>query len=176
VFDGPALAARGLSLRPARDADLPFLRALFETARPDAAILAAWPEQVRRPFLDQQFQFQTIHYARVYPDADRLLVLADGGAIGRMILWRQPEQWCVVDIALLPAWRSQGIGTLLLQRIKAAAAAAAARCVRLSVDVRNPARRLYERLGFATVEEGDGMANVEMAWQAPAPSAQLNTA
>jgi ribosomal protein S18 acetylase RimI-like enzyme len=173
VLDGPALAARGLSLRPACDGDAPFLRELFETARPDAAILAAWPELVRRPFLDQQFQFQTLHYARVYPDADRLLVIADGVPIGRMILSRQFEQWCVVDIALLPAWRSQGLGTLLLQRVKAAAATAAP-CVRLSVDVRNPARRLYERLGFAAVEERDGMANVEMEWRAP--PAQLNTA
>lgn len=173
MLDGPALAARGLSLRAARDADVPFLRALFETARPDAAMLAAWPEDVRRPFLDQQFQFQTIHYARAHPDADRLLVIADGVPIGRMILWRRPEQWCVVDIALLPAWRGQGIGTLLLQRVKAAAATAAP-CVRLSVDGRNPARRLYKRLGFTAVEEGDGMANVEMEWRAP--SAQLNTA
>lgn len=174
MFDGPALTARGLSLRPARDADAPFLRALFETARPDAAILAAWPEQVRRPFLDQQFQFQTIHYARVYPDADRLLVTADGAPIGRLIVSRQPEQWCVVDIALLPAWRGQGIGALLVQSIQAAARRARAPCVRLSVDVRNPARRLYARLGFAAVEEADGMANVEMAWRAP--PGQLNTA
>jgi ribosomal protein S18 acetylase RimI-like enzyme len=174
VFDGPALTARGLSLRPARDADGPFLRALFETARPDAAILAAWPEAIRRPFLDQQFQFQTIHYARVYPDADHMLVIADGAPIGRIIVSRQPEQWCVVDIALLPVWRGQGIGTLLVQAIQAAARRARAPCVRLSVEVRNPARRLYERLGFTAVEEGVGMANVEMAWQRP--PAQLNTA
>jgi ribosomal protein S18 acetylase RimI-like enzyme len=174
VFSGPALTARGLSLRAARDADAPLLRALFETARPDAAVLAAWPELVRRPFLDQQFQFQTLHYARVYPDADRLLVIADGAAIGRMILSRQIEQWCVVDIALLPAWRGQGIGTLLLQTVKAAAEGASVPCMRLSVDGRNPARRLYQRLGFAAVGERDGMANVEMEWRAP--SAQLNTA
>ena len=86
MFDDPALTARGLVLRPARGEDAPFLRALFETARPDAAILAAWPEAVRKPFLDQQFHFQTIHYARVYPDADRLIVVADGAPVGRVIV------------------------------------------------------------------------------------------
>jgi len=165
VFDDPALAARGLVLRPAREEDAPFLRALFETARPDAAILAAWPEAARKLFLDQQFHFQTIHYARAYPDADRLLVVAaDSTPIGRLIVSRAPAQWCLVDIALLPAWRGRGVGTLLLQTLQAGARRAGAPCLRLTVDVQNPARRLYERLGFVTEEEG--IPAVAMRWPA----------
>jgi ribosomal protein S18 acetylase RimI-like enzyme len=162
VFDDPALGARRLSLRPAREEDTPFLRALFETSRPDAAILAAWPEAVRGPFLDQQFHFQTIHYARMYPDADRLVVVAGGSAIGRMIVSRQPAEWCLVDIALLPDWRGQGCGTALVRTVQAAACRARAACVRLTVDFQNPARRLYQRLGFVTAEEG--IPAVAMSW------------
>jgi ribosomal protein S18 acetylase RimI-like enzyme len=163
VFEGPALTARGLRLLPARDADAPFLRSLFETARPDAAILAAWPDEIRRPFLDQQFRFQTTHYTRVYPEADRLLITVDGTPIGRIILSREAEAWCLVDIALVPARRGQGFGTLLMQSIQAAARRARTRCVRLTVDMHNPARRLYERLGFRVEEES--IPAVAMSWR-----------
>lgn len=164
MFDDPALTARGIFLQPTREEDTPFQRALFETARPDAVILAAWPDAVRRPFLDQQFQFQTLHYARVYPDADWLLVVGNGAPVGRLIVWRAPAEWRLVDIALLPAWRGQGLGTLLLQTIQAGARQAGAPCLRLMVDMQNPARRLYERLGFVTEEES--IPAVSMRWQA----------
>ncbi len=174
MFDHPGLTARGVTLRAAGDEDAAFLRALFETARPDAVFLAAWPEAARGAFLDRQFGFQTLHYARAYPDAERLLVLKDGAAVGRLILDRAAAQWCLVDIALLPAWRGQGIGTLLLQTALAEAAQASADAVHLSVHPRNPARRLYERLGFVAMDEEPGAANVAMTWR-PAPP-QLKTA
>lgn len=178
MFDNPALAARGLSFRPAEDSDRPFLRGLFETARIDAGLLAAWPDEVRRPFLDQQFHFQTVHYARAYPEADRWLVLAASQSIGRMILSRTPEEWWLVDIALVPAWRGCRVGTQLLQAIQGAARAASAPCVRLTVDMQNPARRLYERLGF-TVEQ-ECIPALAMIWRTGpaglAEAAQLNTA
>lgn len=164
MYDDSALSVRGLRLRPALDADTPFERALFETARRDAAILAAWPEAVRRLFLDQQFHFQTIHYARVYRDADRLVVVADGAPIGRLIVCRAPAQWYLVDIALLPAWRGHGIGTLLVQMIQQGARRAGARGVELTVDFQNPARKLYERLGFRADDEG--IPAVAMSWRA----------
>ena len=163
MFAAPALKKRGLSLRPAREADASFQRALFETARADAAILLAWPEAVRRPFLDQQFRFQTVHYAQVYPDADRLLVLAQGAPVGRLIVSRAPAHWCLVDLALMPAWRGRGIGTLLLKAVQAAARRAGVPSFRLMVEPRNPARRLYERLGFAEI--ADHQVGVEMEWR-----------
>ncbi len=164
MFDDAAARGRGLSLRPAREKDASFLRALFETSRPDAAILAAWPEAVRRPFLDQQFHFQTIHYARIYPDADRLLIVTEGQPVGRVIVSRLPDEWCLVDIALLPDWRGKGIGTLLIRSIQAAARRAGAPRVQLTVDVQNRARKLYERLGF--VAGAESIPAVAMSWRA----------
>jgi len=165
-----AFASEGLSLRPASDADLAFERALFETARTDAALMAPWPEDVRRPFLDQQFHFQTVHYARAYPDAERSIVLSQAEPIGRLILDRPGGTWTLVDIALMPAWRSKGIGGALVAAILAAAATAGAR-VSLSVEAINPARALYERLGFVVVEEQ--LPHLVMEWRG---QAQLNTA
>ena len=162
-------------LRPAREHDAAFERALFESARPDAALIAAWPAEARRSFLDQQFDFQSRHYARAYADAERLIVLKDGAPAGRMILHRAGAEWCLVDIALLPIWCGQGIGTLLMQAVLAEATQCAAGLVRLSVDPRNPARRLYARLGFAAAEEEEGLASVGMVWR-PGEQSQLKTA
>ncbi|HVZ52489.1 MAG TPA: GNAT family N-acetyltransferase [Pseudolabrys sp.] len=160
-----ALVCAGHSLRRADDGDLPFQRMLFERARPDLAVLAAWPEAVRAPFLDQQFHFQTAHYARVYPQAERLILLAGEDAIGRLILDCAAERWCLVDIALLPAWRGRGIGEALLRAIQTQAVQAGAGAVELMVESINPARRLYERLGFAAV--ADEPPHVAMTWSAP---------
>jgi GNAT superfamily N-acetyltransferase len=121
-----AVASAGYALRAATEADAAFERILFETARPDAAVLAAWPEAMRKPFLDQQFQFQSLHYRRSYPQAFRGVALAGDVPIGRLILDRGGEEWCVVDIALLPAFRGRGLGGALLRAIQAEAADAGA--------------------------------------------------
>lgn len=143
-----AFASSGYALRAASEADAAFQRVLFETARPDAALLAGWPEAMRKPFLDQQFHFQTVHYARMYPKAERLIVTADGGEIGRLILHRAAVPWQIVDIALLPSSRGRGLGAALLDAVLTAAAEARAGVV-LQVEMGNPARRLYARAGFS---------------------------
>ena len=57
-----------------------------------------------------------------------------------------------MDIALLPEYRGRGIGTALLEELLVEADATGRR-VTIHVERFNPARRLYERLGF--VEAGD---------------------
>ncbi|MEO1210726.1 MAG: GNAT family N-acetyltransferase [Cyanobacteria bacterium J06638_20] len=57
-------------------------------------------------------------------------------------------------IALVPDYRSQGIGTALLTRLLEAAQVKYP-AVSLSVRDRNPAVRLYERLGFVKVAGSD---------------------
>jgi ribosomal protein S18 acetylase RimI-like enzyme len=60
-----------------------------------------------------------------------------------------------LTVAVLPAYRGQGVGTQLLTALLRMAATHY-RAVSLSVWKENPARRLYERLGFVTVRE-DGV-------------------
>jgi GNAT superfamily N-acetyltransferase len=55
-----------------------------------------------------------------------------------------------LTIAILPGYRGQGIGTALLTHLLEAARGRYA-AVSLSVARENPARRLYERLGFEVV-------------------------
>lgn len=62
-----------------------------------------------------------------------------------------------LSLALLPEYRGEGVGTALLKRLLEEAAARYT-AVSLSVSKGNPARKLYERLGFAVIREDDTSA------------------
>jgi ribosomal protein S18 acetylase RimI-like enzyme len=57
-----------------------------------------------------------------------------------------------LSIAVLPGYRGQGIGTKLLARLFQELQDLGVKSVSLSVDLRNPAVRLYERFGFTIAE------------------------
>jgi RimJ/RimL family protein N-acetyltransferase len=165
------LAREGLSLRAARESDRAFQRALFAAARPDAPFLAAWPAEQREPFLDSQFHFQSVHYAQHHAGADFLILEQGGAPIGRLILDRTGRDWCVVDIALVPQTRGQGIGTKVLRAVQDAVGAAGAAGIELSVEIMNGgAHALYARLGFVAGEDPDNGAHIPMRWAADAPA------
>lgn len=63
-----------------------------------------------------------------------------------------------LSIALLPGYRALGLGTRLIRQAQISVNA-----ISLSVSHGNPARRLYERLGFEVV--GEDSAAVTMLWQ-----------
>jgi len=62
-----------------------------------------------------------------------------------------------MSIALLPAYRGSGLGSVLLGRLFELARGRYA-AISLSVSMQNPARQLYERLGFRPVSQsGDSL-------------------
>ena len=167
MFALPAELSRlGLSARDASEQDGPFLRALYATARPDAALLAQWPAPAREAFLDSQFRFQSLGYREAYPRADFLVLEQHGELVGRVILDRGPQEWCLVDIAFVPAVREQGLGTIMLRAVQTAAAEAGAAEVNLHVEIGNRARAFYERLGFVETDSESG-AHIAMRWLVP---------
>jgi GNAT superfamily N-acetyltransferase len=101
-----------------------------------------------------QFEFQRAHYRRHYPDASFLIVVLDGRPIGRLYVHYTPHDVRVMDVALVPDARGKGIGHCLLETVLERASVLAAP-VTLHVALGNPARRLYERLGFRVVKQDD---------------------
>jgi ribosomal protein S18 acetylase RimI-like enzyme len=89
------------------------------------------------------------------------IIERDGVAIGYQIVERRPDHWFLDEIALVESERNRGIGTDLVRAIMAAARAAGLP-LRLNCLRANPARRLYDRLGFRVIAEED--IRVRMEW------------
>jgi len=63
------------------------------------------------------------------------------------------EEYYIEHVAVLPEKRGRGIGKQLMEFAESRARAKGLKKVTLNVDIENePARRLYERLGFQTIE------------------------
>jgi ribosomal protein S18 acetylase RimI-like enzyme len=154
-----------VALRPATPDDEEFLRALYGTTRAEELSLTPWTDEQKAAFVAMQFHAQSTYYASVYPDATHDVVVVDGEDAGRLYLHRDDATVRVVDIAIAPAFRGRGVGTQLLQDVLATAGA---RTVVIHVEKQNRAKGLYERLGFAVVEEDPGGVYLRMECH-PAP-------
>lgn len=142
-----------ITLRKINPADEIFLRAVYASTRAEELALVDWADAQKEAFLQMQFNAQRSHYETHYPGADFLVILRDDEAVGRLYLGRLSAEFRIIDIALLPQFRAQGIGSKLLNDI-IAEAKAAGKPVTIHVERFNRALRLYQRLGFAVVEEG----------------------
>ncbi len=139
-------------LRPATEGDHAFMRSLYGSTREDELAVTGWTRAQKDAFLDQQFAAQTRHYRDRLPDAVWQIITVEGADAGRLVTDRRPGEHRIVDIALLPGFRGRGVGSHLLRTLQRAAADAGCR-LSIHVEVNNPARRLYERLGFKPAGE-----------------------
>ena len=156
-------------LRLATPADKDWQLAIYASTRAEELALAGWPASQCEAFVRQQHQAQQIHYTRHYPLSVCHLILVQGEQVaGRLWLDERDDCLHILDIALLPAWRGQGLGTRCLQAL-AKQAAAAGRALSIQVEIHNPARRLYQRLGFVADGEPQGL---HQCMRRPAPARQ----
>ncbi|UXY15300.1 GNAT family N-acetyltransferase [Chitiniphilus purpureus] len=128
--------------------DLPFLQALYASTRSEELAATGWSAQQQADFIAQQFDAQHRHYQEHYREAAFSVVHHGHEPIGRFYVFRGPTIYNLMDLSLLPGWRGHGIGGHLLAQL-VREADSAARAIRLYVEQDNPARRLYERFGFA---------------------------
>jgi ribosomal protein S18 acetylase RimI-like enzyme len=140
-----------VALRPVTDEDMNFLVALYASTRADELASLDWPREQRRAFIEMQFAMQNRSYRQDYPAASFDLILLDGERGGRLYVDRQGDELRLLDVSLLRRWQNRGIGTRLLRGLQGEAATAR-RKVSLHVRLDNPARELYLRLGFVTVD------------------------
>lgn len=139
-------------LRPVQDDDAELVFAIYASTREEELAQVPWGHAEKEAFLRMQFAAQDRHYRQTFPNASHDLIISGSDVLGRLYVDRAPDAVLVVDIALLPQARGRGIGTMLLQRVLDQAAAAD-KPVRIHVEQFNPARRLYERLGFRVIED-----------------------
>jgi RimJ/RimL family protein N-acetyltransferase len=138
-------------LRAATEADRDFFFSVRRDGlREYAEAHWPWDEEAQRRQADLEFDELPVQ-----------IIELDGTAVGYLCVLHEPDHDFLDEIVLVPSAQRRGIGTTLVR-----AAMKEARCrnvpLRLSVLVNNPARRLYERLGFgvSSVEH----SRVRMEW------------
>ncbi len=148
----PRAAARGVVARPMVEADLPFAAALYASTRVEEVAMTGWPLDQQRAFLAQQHHAQHSHYRIHYAGMAWLILEREGQPIGRLYLDDRSDELRIVDISLMPDARGLGIGRALLEDVQDLARAGG-KSLSIHVEKNNPARRLYDRLGFAFAED-----------------------
>jgi ribosomal protein S18 acetylase RimI-like enzyme len=139
-------------LRPITPKDQQFLYRVYVGTRQEEMALVSWSQAEKENFLRMQFHAQHKYYQEQFPQARFDLILQNEEPVGRLYVSRTEEEIRIVDIAILPEHRNRGVGSALLQDLLEEAAADG-RPVRIHVEKVNPARRLYERLGFRSVQD-----------------------
>ncbi|MFZ5815178.1 MAG: GNAT family N-acetyltransferase [Bacillota bacterium] len=151
-----------LQLRVVQKADEPFLYELYASTRQAEVDGWGWTPAQQEGFLRMQFQARSRSYAWQFPGADQRVLWLGEERIGQLLVERTDREIRLIDIALLPAHQGRGIGAGLIRALQQEAQQSG-RPLRLSVVPTNPARLLYERLGFTTVAD-DGLYRA-MEWR-----------
>jgi len=141
--------------------DESFLYRLYASTRQEELAQTGWDEIEKENFLKMQFAAQHKFYREQFSRAAFNLILLDKMPIGRLYLDRRRDEIRIIDIALLPAYRCQGLGTKLMNDILTEARTRGLP-VRIHVESFNRALGLYQRLGFRKI--GDHGVYYLMEW------------
>ena len=164
---GDDQVARSWAMRPADDDDRPFLDQLYLTTRWEEVLAWGLPPQAAQLFLKAQASTQRRAYALQFPSAEHRVLLMAGCPVGRLIVSDEPEGQRIVDLAVMPAVRRQGLASWAIRDVLDRARHRR-RPVHLHASVDNPARSLYERLGFRATTAASETGLVSMICDAGA--------
>ena len=130
-----------IALRPVFADDTAFVYSVKRQALGPsiARTWGAWDEAFQRAYHDEQFDPAKVQ-----------IITVDGVDAGCLSIEDQDVEIYIALIELLPTYQNLGIGTRLLQDIIARAASEGKNVSLEVLKVNDGARRLYNRLGFAT--------------------------
>lgn len=129
---------------------------LFELHR------AAFKEHIERIWGWDE-DWQRAHFVRECASSVTSVVRLEGRTVGYLQVRYDPDRVYLQNIALHPEFQNKGMGTELLNEVKAAATAR-----QLPVDLavfrtNGSAQRFYERHGFRRT--GESRTHIEMSWR-----------
>lgn len=132
-----------ISFRPAGPEDFDYCARLY---------FAEMEAIIRELKLDRQAQ--TTSFRRQWNAAETRIIMLDGAVIGWLQSAARDGAVFLAQLFIDGAFQRRGIGTEIMHRL-IAEANQAGQPVTLEVVKINPAKRLYDRLGFQTIGEDD---------------------
>jgi len=155
-----------LHLRPIATTDEGSLCQIYSSTREEElAQVSHWTAAQKNAFLKSQFEVQHSYYQNNYKGAHFWVIQKDEQIIGRLYLHTDYDNnnMRIIDITLLPQWRNAGVGSQLLLDI-ISFAEGRNKSVSIHVESFNPAKKLYERLGFRMISKTNGVYHL-MEWK-----------
>ena len=131
-----------ISLRPASEADIPFLLLLRDKT------MRKYLEEVGMPTTEEEYE-KRIRYKFAHAQ----IVELNGNPIGlfKAIYTVELNYWYLVQIQIAPEYQGLKVGSKLISDLIGKAGLTNSK-VGLSVIKTNPAKQLYSKLGFKVVE------------------------
>jgi len=119
------------------------LRLFLLTMRPYMQELNVWDEQEQRSNFASQWKPEEVK-----------IISVDGNNVGWLQVAELPTEIRLQKFFILPQYQRAGIGSEVLSKLLATWRPTGKKIV-LRVLKNNPARQLYERLGFSVIAESD---------------------
>ena len=154
-----------MTLRRIDQNDMPELLAIYASTRKEEMDqLTGWNEMMKADFINSQFEAQHNYYQKNYKGADFWVICKDRERVGRLYLHEnfQGQGMRIIDISLLPKYRNRGYGASILNDLMKLAGELD-RSLTIHVESFNPAKNLYNRLGFRKISETNGVYHL-MEW------------
>ncbi len=153
---------RAVSLRPATEDDYEDLVRVYASTRADElAQVVGWDDAQKLDFCRSQYNAQKSEYDARFPEAEYDVVLLDGRTAGRIWVGRDEGEIRLLDIALLPEARNQGVGAVLVGALMEESRSSGKRLRHMVFMLNERALRFYKRLGFRVFEEIAGYLHME---------------
>ncbi len=139
------------------------METVYADTRRDELAIFNWSREQENAFFKMQFEMQTRAYRMQFPDAVYYIVEFAEKPVGRLIVEHGEREIKLIDISLLAEFRNRGIGAVIIENLKAEAASGGKAVFLHVLKTNESAKRFYERLGFAVVEDAD--LHFGMQWQ-----------
>lgn len=153
-----------VSLRAATPDDAAFMELVYKSSRGDDLRGLGWDENRIDEFLAMQYEAQRTIEGQDHQQAMDQVILFYGKPVGRLLVDSRDQEIRCLDLAVLPDFRNQGVGTATIRRLQDQAAKSR-RSLRLQVIRFNRALNLFERLGFVRTSETG--SHFQLEWKPP---------
>lgn len=100
-------------------------------------------------------EFQDNRYKQHWEPSKLQIILSEGKVVGYLETNKSEAEIYITNIHIDPELRGNGLGGSVIEDIKKTASAEGLKVVLQVLKTNEPAKRLYDRLGFATIEEAE---------------------